>query len=125
MLLGFIPPLVPCLQPGLAATCSTSRGWGNTGVGRHLLEVQIALGSLLGGLGSDLLFLSWEVAISFALFLGCGRGHLSGRDVCVPGVHNTAGSWVGRGFVVSGLGSVVLLGPASSAIRTDDLRSMR
>ena len=70
-------------------------------------------------------FLSWEVAISFALSLGCGRGRLSSRDVCVPGVGSTADSWVGRGFMVSGPGLVVLLEPASSAIRTGDLRNMR
>ena len=70
-------------------------------------------------------FLSWEVAISFALSFGCGQERLSGRDVCVPGVGSTAGSWVSGGFVVSGPSSVVLLGPASSTIRTGDLRSMR
>ena len=70
-------------------------------------------------------FLSWEVAISFALSLGCGRERLSGRVVCVSGVGNTAGSWVGGGFVVLGPASVVLLGPASSAIHMGDLRSMR
>ena len=43
----------------------------------------------------------------------------------MPRVGSTTGSWVGGGFVVSGPGSVVLLGPASSAIRTGDLRSMR
>ena len=30
-------------------------------------------------------FLSWDVAISFALSLGCKRGRFSGWDVCVPG----------------------------------------
>ena len=70
-------------------------------------------------------FLSWEVAISFALSLECGRERLSGRDVCVRRVGSTTGSWVGGGFVVSGPGSVVLLKLASSAIRTGDLRSMR
>ena len=45
-------------------------------------------------------FLSWEVAISFALSLGCGRERLSSRDVCVPGVGSIAGSWVGGRFVV-------------------------
>ena len=70
-------------------------------------------------------FLSWDVAIFFALSLGCGRGCLSGRDVCVPGVGSTACSWVGSGSVVSRTGSVKLLGPASSTIRTGDLRSIR
>ena len=70
-------------------------------------------------------FLSWEVAISFALSLGCGREHLSGRDVYAFGVGSTTGCWVGGGFVVSRPGSVVLLGPASFAIRMGDLRSMR
>ena len=54
-------------------------------------------------------FLSWDVAISFALSLGCGRGRLSSWDVCVPGVGNTAGFWVGSGSVVSGTGLVVRL----------------
>ena len=57
LLLGFSPPLVPCLRPGLSVACSTCRGWGDTSIGRHLLEVQVALGSPLGGLGSGLLFL--------------------------------------------------------------------
>ena len=70
-------------------------------------------------------FLSWDVAISFALSLGCGRDRSSGWDVCVLGIGSTACSWVGSGSVVSGTGSVLLLGPASSTIRTGDLRSMR
>ena len=70
-------------------------------------------------------FLSWEVAISFALSLRCGRERLSGRDVCASGVDSTAGSWVGGGFVVLGPALVVLLRPTSSAIRMGDLRSMR
>ena len=70
-------------------------------------------------------FLSWEVTISFTLSLGCGRGRLFGWDVCVPGVGSIASSWVGKGFVVSGIGSVVWLELASSAIWTGDLRSMR
>ena len=70
-------------------------------------------------------FLSWEVAISFALSLGCGRGHLFGWDVCVSGVGSTVGSWVGSRSVVSGTGSVVRLRLASFTIRTGDLRSMR
>ena len=55
-------------------------------------------------------FLSWDVAISFALSFGCGRGCLSGWEGCVPGVGCTAGSWVGSGSMVSGTGSVLLLG---------------
>ena len=70
-------------------------------------------------------FLSWEVAISFALSLGCGRGCLSGWDVCVPGVGSTADSWVGRGFMVSRTCLVVWLEPSSSIFRMGDLRSMR
>ena len=70
-------------------------------------------------------FLSWDVAISFALSLTCGWGCLSGWDVCGPGVGCTAGSWVGSGSVVSGTSSVLLLGPASSMMQTGDLRSMR
>ena len=70
-------------------------------------------------------FLSWEVVISFALSLGCRRECLSGRDVYVPKVGSTAGSWIGGGFVVSEPGSVVLLELASSAIRIGDLQSMR
>ena len=70
-------------------------------------------------------FLSWEVAISFALSLGCGQEPLSGRNVCAPGVSSTAGSWIGGGFVVSRPALVVLLEPASSVIRTGDLRSMK
>ena len=70
-------------------------------------------------------FLSWDVAISFARSLGCGWGLLSGCDVCGPGVGCTAGSGVGSGFAVSGTGLVLLLGPASSTMRTGDLWSMR
>ena len=70
-------------------------------------------------------FLSSDVAISFALSLGCGWDRLSDWDVCGAWVGCTAGSWVGSGSVVSGTGSVLLLGPASSIMRTGDLRSMR
>ena len=69
-------------------------------------------------------FLSWDVAISFARSLGCGRGLLSGCDVSGLGVGCIAGFGVGSGSVVSGTGSVLLLGPASSTMRTGD-RSMR
>ena len=70
-------------------------------------------------------FLSLDVAISFALSLGCGPDRLSGWDVYVPGVGCTASSWVGKGSVVLGTGSVLLLGLASSTIWIDDLWSMR
>ena len=70
-------------------------------------------------------FLSWDVAISFARSLGCGRGLLSGCNVCGLGVGCTVGSGVGSGSVVSGTSSVLLLGLASSTMRTGDLRSMR
>ena len=70
-------------------------------------------------------FLSWDVAISFTRSLGCGQGLLSGCDFCSLGVGCTAGSGVGSGSVVSGTGSVLLLGLASSTMRTGDLRSIR
>ena len=82
-------------------------------------------GVLLGGLVVSFYFLSWDVAISFARSHGCGRGRLSGWDVCGPRVDCTTGSWVGSGSVVSGTGLVWLLGSASSTMRTGDLRSMR
>ena len=88
-------------------------------------KVKLRWGVLVGGSVVSFCFLSWDVAISFARSLGCGRGRLSGWDVCGPGVGCTAGSWVGSGSVVSGTGSVLLLGPASSTMRTGDLRSMR
>ena len=88
-------------------------------------KFKLRWGVLLGVLVVIFCFLSWEVAISFALSLGCGRERLSGRDVCVPRFGSTSSSWIGGGFVVLGPASVVLLGPASSAIRTGDLRSMR
>ena len=77
----------------------------------------------MGGSVVSFCFLSRDVAISFALSLGCGRGHLSSWDVCGSRVGCTAGSWVGSGSVVSGTGSVLLLGLASSTMRTGDLRS--
>ena len=80
---------------------------------------------LVSGSVVSFCFLSWDIAISFARSLGHGRGLLSGCDVCGPGVGCMAGSRVGSGFVVSGTGSVPLLGPASSTMRTGDLRSMR
>ena len=80
---------------------------------------------LVGGSVVSFCFFSWDVAISFARSLGCGRGRLSSCDVCGLGVGCTAGSGVGSGSVVSGTGSVWLLGPASSTMRTGDLWSMR
>ena len=88
-------------------------------------KFKLRWGVLLGVSVVIFYFLSWEVTISFALSLGCGWSRLSGWDVCVPGVGSTAGSWVGSGFVVLGTGLVVQFGPASSTIRTGDLRSMR
>ena len=70
-------------------------------------------------------FLSWEVAISFALSFGCGRERVSGRDVCAPGVDSTVGSWVGRGFVVARPALVALLRLASSTRRMGDRRRTR
>ena len=80
---------------------------------------------LISGSVVSFCFLSWDVAISFARSLGCGRGLLSNCEVCGPGVGCTAGSGVGSGSLVSGTGSVLLLGPASSTMRTTDLRRMR
>ena len=80
---------------------------------------------LVSGSVESFCFLSWDVAISFAHSLECGRGLLSDCDVCGPGVGCIVGSGVGSGSVVSRTGSVLLLGPASSTMRTGDLRSMR
>ena len=88
-------------------------------------KFKLRWGILVSGSVVSLCFLSWDVAISFARSLGCGRDLLSGCDVCGPGVGCTAGSGVGSGSVVSGFGSVLLLGPASSTMRTGGLRSMR
>ena len=55
-------------------------------------KFKLRWGVLLGVSVVFFCFLSWEVAISFALSLGCGRGRLSGWDVCVPWVGSTAGS---------------------------------
>ena len=79
----------------------------------------------MGGSVVIFCFLSWDVAISFTRSLGCGRGRLSGWDVCGPGVGCTVGSWVGSGSEVSGTGSVLLLGLASSTMQTGALRSIR
>ena len=84
-------------------------------------KFKLRWGVLLGVSLMIFCFLSWEVAISFALSLGCGRGCLSGWDVCDPRVSSTTSSWVGSRSVVSETGSVVRLGPASSTIRTGDL----
>ena len=90
-------------------------------------------GILVGGSIVSFYFLSWDVAISFARSLGCGRGRLSGWDVgCTTGSWVGSGSvvlgtssCVGSGSVVLGTSSVLLLGPASSTMRIGDLRSMR
>ena len=88
-------------------------------------KFKLRWGVLVSGSVVSFYFLSWDVAISFARSRGCGQGLLSGCDVCGPGVGCTAGSGVGNGSVVSGTGSVLLLGPASSTMRTGDLWSMR
>ena len=79
-------------------------------------KFRLRWGVLISGSVVSFCFLSWNVAISFAQSLGCGRGLLSS---C------TVGFGVGSGSVVSGTSSVLLLGPASSTMRTGDLRSMR
>ena len=88
-------------------------------------KFKLRWGVLVSGLVVSLCFLSWDVAISFAWSLECGWGLLSGCDVYGPGVGCIAGSGVGSWSVVSGTGSVLLLGLASSTMRTGDLRSMR
>ena len=88
-------------------------------------KFKLRWGVLVGGSVVIFCFLIWDVTISFARSLGCERGRLSDWDVCGPGVGCTVGSWVGSGSVVSGIGSVLLLGPTSSTMRTGDLRSMR
>ena len=88
-------------------------------------KFKLRWGVLVGSSVVSFCFLSWDVAISFARSLGCGRGRLSGWDVSCPGVGCTVGSWVDSGSVVSGIGSVLLLGPASSTMWTGDLQSMR
>ena len=79
----------------------------------------------MGGSVVSFCFFSWDLAISFARCLGCGRGHLSGCDICGLGVSCGSYSRVGSGSVVSGTGSILLLGLASSTMRTGDLRSIR
>ena len=88
-------------------------------------KFRLRWGVLVSGSVVSFCFLSWDVAISFAWSLGCERGLLSGCDVCGPGLGCIAGSGVGSGSVVLGTGSVLLLGPASSTMRTGDLQSMR
>ena len=68
-------------------------------------------GILVSGSVVSFCFLSWDVAISFARSLGCRRGLLFGCDVYGSGVDCITGSGVGSGSVVSGIGSVLLLGP--------------
>ena len=79
----------------------------------------------MGGSVVSFCFFNWDVAISFARSLGCGRGLLFGSDVCGLGVGCGSCSRVGSGLVASGTNSVLLLGSASSAMRTGDLRSIR
>ena len=88
-------------------------------------KFKLRWGVLVSGSVVSFCFLSLDVAISFARSLGCRRDLLSGCDVCGLGVGCTAGSGVGSKCVVSGTGSVLLLGPASSTMRIGDLRSMR
>ena len=88
-------------------------------------KFKLRWGVLVSSLVVSFCFLSWDVAISFAQSLGCGRGLLFGCDVCGPGVGCIASSKVGSGSVVSGTSSVLLLGSASSMMRTGDLRRMR
>ena len=82
-------------------------------------------GVLVSGSVVSFCFLSWDVAISFARSLRCGRGLLSSCDVYGPGVGCIAGSGVGSGSVLSRTGSVLLLRPASSTMQTGDLWSIR
>ena len=79
----------------------------------------------MGGSIVSFCFFSWDVAISFAQSLGCKRGLLSDSDVCGLGVGCGSCSEVGSGSVASRTSSVLLLGPASSTMRTGDLRSIR
>ena len=79
----------------------------------------------MGGSVVSFCFFSWDVAISFVQSLGCGWGLLSGSDVCGLGVGCGSCSGVGSGSVASGTGSVLLLRPASSRMRTGDLWSIR
>ena len=88
-------------------------------------KLKLRWGVLISSSVVSFCFLSWDVAISFAWSLWCGRGLLSGCDVCGIGVGCIAGSGVGSGSVVSRTGSVLLLGPASSTMGTGDLQSMR
>ena len=57
MSLGFRPLLVLGLEVRLSAACRISQGWGNTGLDRYLLKIQIALGGPRKWLGSELLLL--------------------------------------------------------------------
>ena len=82
-------------------------------------------GVLMGSSVVSFCFFSWDVAISFARSLGCGQGLLSGCNVCGLGVGCGSCSRVGSGSVASETGSLLLLEPASSTIRTGDLRSIR
>ena len=88
-------------------------------------KFRLRSGVLMGGSVVRFCFFSWDVAISFAWSLGCGRGHLSGCDVYGLGVGCGSCFGAGSGSVVSGIGSVLLLRPASSTMRMGDLRSIR
>ena len=59
-------------------------------------KFKVHWGVFVGSLVVSFCFLSWDVAISFARSLGCGRGRLSGWDVGCIGVGCIAGSWVCR-----------------------------
>ena len=88
-------------------------------------KCRLRWGVLMGGSVVSFCFFSWDVAISFARSLGCGRGLLFSSNVCGLGVGCGSCSEVGSGLVASGTGSVLLLGPASSTMQTGDLRSIR
>ena len=55
-------------------------------------KFKVRWGVLVGGSVVSFCFLSWDIAISFARSLRCGRGRFSGWDVYGPGVGCTAGS---------------------------------
>ena len=88
-------------------------------------KFRLRWGVLMGGSVVSFCFFNWDVTISFAQSLGCGRGLLFGCDVYGLGVGCGSCSGVGSGSVASGTGSVLLLGLASFTMRTGDLRSIR
>ena len=87
--------------------------------------MQVALGGPHGRLGSEFLFLQLGCRYLLCPVSGVRAESLSGSDVCGLGVGWGSCSGVGSGSVASGTGSVLLLGPASSTVRTGDLRSIR